>query len=166
LPAEAARTDRYGAAEFGAVTYPPHQQYHGQSGYGDGIALTLKWFPLTFIFALTKPVVTIDGHPVQVPWSKRTVIPVAPGQHHLHVHVPYFLPSRVGPADLPVMVGGGRPVELEYRAPAWAFSPGSLGPPPQRYNGMIWQLIPLAIIALVVVGCCGAAILSTLADST
>ena len=97
-------------------------------------------------------VVTVNGQPYQVPWSKRTVIPLPPGQYHLHVHVPYLIPTQVGKADLPINVGGGRPIELEYKAPLWAFSPGSLGTPPQKYNGVLAtvliMVIPLAILLI------------------
>ncbi len=41
-------------------------------------------------------------------------------------------------------------VELEYKAPVWTFSPGSLGPPPQTYNGQT-AMIVVTIVALVVV---------------
>jgi hypothetical protein len=138
------------------VTYPPHQQYQGQPAYGDGIALTLKYFPLAFLLAFFKPVVTINGQPYQVPWNQRTVIPVPPGQYHLHVHTPYILPSEVGKADVPVNVGGGQPVELEYRAPLFIFSPGSLGSPPQKYNGVMATVL-LAVVPLVIglLCCCG-----------
>jgi|KBSSwiStaDraftv2_1062776.scaffolds.fasta_scaffold384114_1 hypothetical protein len=156
-----------------AVTMPPYSQYptsgppgsysgggaYGGGAYGgegDGIALTIKFFPLAFMLMFFKPVVTVNGQPYQVPWSKRTVIPLPPGQYHLHVHVPYLIPTQVGKADLPINVGGGRPIELEYKAPLWAFSPGSLGSPPQKYNGVLATVLIMVIpLAILLICCCG-----------
>jgi hypothetical protein len=46
----------------------------------------------------------------------------------------------------------GQPlVELEYRTPLWTFSRGSLGPPPQRYRGMVPIAVIFAVLFLVVV---------------
>ena len=154
------------------VTYPQYGQpggsYGGGGAYGgaeDGIALTLKWFPLTFMYAFFKPVVTIDGQPHQIPWSRRTVVPVPPGQHHVHVHVPYILPPQVGKADTAVQTYPGQPAELEYRAPVWAFSPGSLGPPPQQYNGWMWQILLVAVPLVVILLCCCGVFASSLFSS-
>jgi hypothetical protein len=72
----------------------------------------------------------------------RAVYPAPPGQYHLHVYLPYWLPSRAGPADYTVAVAPGQLVELEYKAPLFTFSRGSLGPPPQRYTGLR-QRLPL-----------------------
>ena len=84
------------------------------------------------------------------------VIPLPPGQYHLHVHVPYLIPTQVGKADLPINVGGGRPIELEYKAPLWAFSPGSLGTPPQKYNGVLATVLIMVIpLAILLICCCG-----------
>ncbi len=121
---------------------------------GSAIAVTTKFFPLSFIFLLVKPVIEVNGYPVpQAGWG-RTVIPVAPGQHQVHVHTPYFLPARVGPADLVVPLGPGQTAELEYRAPAWVFAKGSLGPPPQQYNGLWVLWLSLGLVGLILVCCC------------
>ena len=75
----------------------------------------------------------------------RTHLPARPGQHHVHVHVPYFLPPKLGPADATADVRPGQVAELEYKAPMWAFSAGSLGVGPQKYNGVG---ITIAIVAI------------------
>lgn len=149
---------------------PPYSQYPtsgppggyggGYGGEGDGVALTLRFFPLAFMLLFFKPVVTVNGQPYQVPWSRRTFLPLPPGQYHLHIHVPYLIPTQIGKADLPVNVGGGRPVELEYKAPLWAFSPGSLGSPPQKYNGVLATVLVMVVpLVLVILCCCGGALL-------
>jgi hypothetical protein len=58
---------------------------------------------------------------------------------------PYFLPSRLGPADATADVRPGQVAELEYKAPLWSFSAGALGVGPQKYNGVG---ITLAVVAI------------------
>jgi hypothetical protein len=109
------------------------------------IAVTTEFFPLAFMMALITPKILIDGYAVPVAGWGRTVVPVHPGQHRVHVHVPYWLPSQIGPADTLVDVYPGHLVELEYKAPVWGYSPGSLGSGPQSYNGVGITLAVLAI---------------------
>jgi hypothetical protein len=146
---------------------PYQQQYQQQppppaAGPGGGqtaIAVTTKFMWLSWFFFFIKPKLFVNGHEVAAVWG-RNVVPVQPGQHQLHVHVPYFLPPKVGPADLTVPVHPGQTVELEYRAPLWAFSAGSLGTPPQQYNGM-GLTIGIMVAALVVIClCCGLSLLT------
>jgi hypothetical protein len=121
----------------GRPSYPPQQL--SPQGYGqpaEGIAVTTQYFPLGFTMALFKPKIVVDGYEAPVAGWGRTVVPMRPGQHHVHVHVPYWLPPQIGPADTSVDVHPGRLVELEYKAPVWGFSKGSLGVPPQSYNGV------------------------------
>jgi hypothetical protein len=106
--------------------------------------LDLKYFPLAFIFMLIKPKIAINGREMTGQWG-RNVIPVPPGQHHVHVHVPYFLPPQVGPADLQVPLQQGQTAELEYRAPVWAFARGAIGPGPQQWNGVGLTIAMMAI---------------------
>ena len=117
---------------------------------GSAIALTTRFWPLAFFFFFVKPYVTVDGHLVPANWG-RLIVPVPPGQHHVHVHTPYFLPPRIGPADLAVTVAPGQTLELEYKSPLMNFSPGSLGPPPQKYNGMwtFWFWIAGAVAFII-----------------
>ncbi|MBC6457424.1 hypothetical protein HKK72_05855 [Actinomadura sp. HBU206391] len=87
------------------------------------------------MFMLIKPKIIINGHLMSGQWG-RNVIPMPAGQHHVHVHVPYIIPSQVGPADLQLPLQPGQVLEVEYRAPMWAFSRGAIGPAPQPWNGM------------------------------
>jgi hypothetical protein len=160
---------QYGGQPGGQYGGQPGGQYGGGGyggGEGDGLALTLKFFPLAFLLMFFKPVVTVNGQPYQVPWSRRTVLPLPPNQYHLHIHVPYLIPSQIGKADLVVNVGGGRPIELEYKAPMWAFSPGSLGTPPQKYNGMLATVLLIVVpLAILLLCCCGSFVLSLMDSS-
>lgn len=124
---------------------PPAQQQPQYAEPKEGIAVTTKFFPLAWIFFFIKPKVFVDGYEVPVAAWGRTVIPAQPGQHHLHVYTPYFLPSRIGPADATVDVPAGQLAELEYKAPIWSFSPGALGYGPQPLNGVG---ITIAIMAI------------------
>ena len=136
---------------------PAQQQppQYGQQPYGqpsEGIAVTTQFFPLAWVFFFVKPKIFVDGHEAPpAPWG-RTVVAAGPGQHHVHVFTPYFLPPRLGPADAVVDVPSGQVVELEYKAPLWSFSPGSLGQGPQKYNGVAITIaiaaVPLAFFLL------------------
>jgi hypothetical protein len=134
--------------------YPPQYQAgaqpYGPQGFGEpaeGIAVTTRYFPLSFALTLFyKPKIVVDGYEMpSIGWG-RTVLPARPGQHHVHVHVPYrMLPPRLGPADTVVEVYPGRLTELEYTTPVWTLSRGSLGSPPQSYNGVAPLIAVLAI---------------------
>jgi len=82
----------------------------------------------------------------------RTVLPLTAGQYLVHAFVPYFFPRRVGLADYTVAVNPGQIVDLEYRVPLWTFSRRSLGPPPQRYNGVgVTVAIMAAAVLLMII---------------
>ncbi|MFT3899170.1 MAG: hypothetical protein QM728_02860 [Gordonia sp. (in: high G+C Gram-positive bacteria)] len=151
-----------GQPQYGQPSYPvqpappgpPVGQPYGQPQYASmpqGLVLTTKYFPLAWILAFLKPKVAINGQLIPAQWGANS-IPLPPGQHHVHVHVPYFLPSRLGPADLMVNIAPQQTVPLEYRAPMWAFSPGSMGAAPQSYNGVgltiAMMIVPFALLFL------------------
>jgi hypothetical protein len=146
--------------------YPPQPPGYPPAGYppaggGSAIAVNTKFMALSFFFLFVKPKIGIDGQePMPGTWGTNT-LPVAPGQHHVHVHTPYFLPPRVGPADVVVDVQPGQTAALEYKAPLIVWSKGSLGPPPQKYNGAWFYWVLLAIFVLLIICCCGNALLSS-----
>jgi hypothetical protein len=129
------------------------QPYPQQGAPASAIGLTAKFLPLAFFFYFVKPAIEIDGYKVQGAWG-RNVVPVQPGRHQVHVHTPYFLPSRVGPADVIVDVLPGQTLELEYRSPLVVFLKGALGAPPQKYPGMVAMIILYAVLALLVLCAC------------
>ncbi|HEX7429278.1 MAG TPA: hypothetical protein VF328_20725 [Mycobacterium sp.] len=130
----------------------PHGIPYGQPG--EGIAVNTQFFPLAWLLFFFKPKIAVDGQEMPVAGWGRTVVPARPGQHHVHVYVPYFLPLRLGPADGTADVHPGQVAELEYKAPLWSFSDGSLGVGPQKYNGVGITIavaaIPLALALLVI----------------
>lgn len=99
------------------------------------MAISAAYFPLAWMFAFVKPSIRINGYPVPAAGWGRTFVPLYPGRYQVHVHTPYLLPPQIGPAEYVVDVTPGQVVDLEYRTPLWTFSRGSLGPPPQGYNG-------------------------------
>jgi hypothetical protein len=144
-PSQYGPPQQYGAPQYG----PPQPQYGAPS---EGIAVTTQFFPLAWLFYLLKPKIFVDGIEMPpAPWG-RTVVPARPGQHNVHVHTPYFLPPRLGPADTTAFVQPGQIAELEYKAPMWSYSAGSLGIGPQKYNGVgitiAVSVIPLALVVL------------------
>jgi hypothetical protein len=125
-----------------------HRPYYAPP---EGIAITTKYWSWGPFFGFFKPRIFVDGVEASVLGWGRTAVPAAAGTHALHVHTKYFMPAKVGPADYTVDVPPGEYVELEYRAPIFTTSRGSLGPPPQRYKG-VWPLVAMmGICALVIV---------------
>lgn len=158
---------QYPQAQHPQAQYPQQQQQYGQppgNGPSDGqpaIVVNTMYMWMAFMLSFFKPKIFVNGQEIPAVWG-RNVIPVQPGQHHVHVHVPYFLPPKIGPADATVPVHPGQPpVELEYRAPVFAFVNGSLGPPPQQYNGMGVQVGLLVGIFVLFCLCCGVSVLAS-----
>jgi hypothetical protein len=139
-------------------------------GYGapgtTAVAVTARYWWMSFLLGLFKPFLAINGHPVQAAWG-RTVVPMPPGQHHVHMHIPYLLPSRIGNADTVVTVHPGQVVELEYRAPAIAWLDGAIGAPPQNHNGKTAAIVLVALPLVVLLLClCGGIGISLFSDSS
>ncbi|BCY07510.1 hypothetical protein [Actinoplanes sp. L3-i22] len=133
--------------------FPPLDPARGEGGAT--IAVTMRYAPLAFVLGLFTPVLEIDGKDVPAGWSRVTT-PVAFGEHHVHVHIPYLLPSRIGAAETTVVALPGRTAELEYRAPMLAFLRGALGPPPQKYPGLVLAVVLFVVaVVLAVCGCLG-----------
>ena len=139
--------------------YPP------AAGPGGAIAVTLKYHWLAFLMALFKPVLEINGRQVTKAWGRQQ-IPLPPGQYHVHVHVPYLLPPRVGPADQVVNVYPGQTVELEYRAPTIAFLGGALGPAPQKFPGLTASIALLIVAGVILVCACGGILVAALSSNS
>jgi len=100
---------------------------------------------------MVTPVISVNGCPVPARWG-RNEVPVPPGRSRVHVHLPSAFPSQVGAADAAVWLRPGETVELEYRAPMWAFSRGALGPAPQKWpgRGALLAVVTPMILALFV----------------
>lgn len=104
----------------------------------EGLVVTIQSPPLLLSWAgALKPVITVNGHPLPTASQGRNVVPAPPGPYRVHVHLSYVMPPKMGPADHDCTVAPGQWVDLEYKPPLWSFSKGSLGPPPQKYNGIV-----------------------------
>jgi len=120
--------------------------------------LDLKYHWSVYTLSALVPLILVNGRHIPARWG-RNVIPVPPGQSHVHIHVPYPLLSRIGAVDTTVWLGPGETVELEYRAPMWMLSSGALGPAPQKWPGkaylylvlVIWLILMLIITLSLVV---------------
>jgi hypothetical protein len=109
---------------------PPYGQPH------EGIAVTTRYFALSWLFAAVKPKILVNGYEMPVWGWGRTVLPLTAGQYLVHVYVPYFFPRRVGPADYTVAVNPWQIVELKY----------------QRYNGVgVTVAIMAAAVLLMII---------------
>ena len=127
-----------------------------QEHVGAGIAVDAKYSPWVWGFVFLRPKILVNNAAVPGKWG-RTVLPAYPGRYHVHVHVPYIVPPRLGSADTIVDVYPGQITELEYRAPLWSFSRGSLGVGPQPYNG--GRAVLVVAVAAFVIGLLAAVLL-------
>ncbi|HIV57997.1 MAG TPA: hypothetical protein H9902_08575, partial [Candidatus Stackebrandtia faecavium] len=140
----------YASPDYGQPGPPPH------GGGQAWITVDAKYHPLAFILSLFKPKIILDGQPVPNPqWGSNT-IPVIPGPHHVKVVTPYLW--DFGHAEIQVNAQEGQNLPVEYRSPMFTFGvDGSIGPPPQEYNGMGLYLGVLAVplgVALIVCFLC------------
>ncbi|MFN8225940.1 MAG: hypothetical protein U0R18_04360 [Mycobacterium sp.] len=94
----------------------------------EGVAVTTRYHPLMFGYALCTPNILVDGCPVPVVGWGRVIIPAAPGEHHIQVDIPLFGTRRVGAAECTATVTAGTFTELGYRAPRGGSAPGWVGP--------------------------------------
>ncbi|MEU4564354.1 hypothetical protein AB0F72_38730 [Actinoplanes sp. NPDC023936] len=137
----------------------------GQPAAGSALAVTLRYSPLALLLGLFTPVLAVDGQQVRAGWKRPIVVPLAPGRHHVHVHVPYLLPRRIGKADLDVTVLPGQTTPLEYRAPTIAYLRGALGAPPQKYPGTAATIVLLIFTVLLAFCAVGNAIVAASAET-
>jgi len=128
----------------------PRYGYQPYQAPREGIAITTRFSPLMWLFATVTPKIFVNGYQMPVAGWGPVVFPLAPGQYQVHVHTPYFFPQRVGPADYAAIAYPGQFIELEYKAALLTFSRGSLGPPPQRYDGMAVMIGVMAAAGLLI----------------
>ena len=119
------------------------------------IAVTARVLPLSLMFLLSRPRITVDGRRVASAWG-RNVVAVPAGGHVIAVATPFVLWGERGHATATVAVAGGQSVELEYRCPVHALAPGSLGEAPQRYNG-VGPLVAIGLGVAAIMVCNGLA---------
>jgi hypothetical protein len=115
-----------------------------------------KYHWSAFMMAAFKPRAIINGHEVQLNWGEN-VLPAPTGVHNIEVYIPYLW--KMGKANITVDNTAGVPT-IHYSAPVINFARGAIGFEPQKFPGMVAYLIMLGVLGLVIVCCCGGAILS------
>lgn len=95
------------------------------------LALDLRRPPGAFLYNMTAPKLTIDGHDVPATWGVQHYDLIPGGPHRVEIHVPYVFPRRVGRAALDFLVPE-EGLALEYMAPAITFAKGNLGAPGEQ----------------------------------
>ncbi|MED5815478.1 hypothetical protein VST63_24225 [Mycolicibacterium sp. 050232] len=112
---------------------------------GGAIAVNARFLRVAALFGLPEPRFILNGQAVPSAGWGRTVLPVLPGRHFLHIEIPpRWFGSARGLADTVIDVYPGSSVELEYLAPlaepilrGVASPRGALGPVPQNYPGVL-----------------------------
>jgi hypothetical protein len=102
-------------------------------GDGTAIEVTAKFFPLAFLFFLTKPRVTIDETPPRViSWRRAYRFDVSPGLHTVKVAIG-LLADRLqvknpntGANSIELAVAEGATARVSYNMPPLIFLKGSL----------------------------------------
>ncbi|MCK2242426.1 MULTISPECIES: hypothetical protein [unclassified Crossiella] len=120
--------------------FPPTQPGHGR------LVLDTSFLPLAFILNWFKPTLTINGRPGPIEWGQ-TPIDLPPGQYHVKVHFHYIF-MDAGPAEAMIPIAEGQNVPVFYRAPAFMFAGGAIGPVPQPTPALVPMIAIMAVIFL------------------
>ncbi|CAM3346933.1 hypothetical protein [Stackebrandtia soli] len=150
---------------YGYPQTPPsygHQQPTPQPGYPQypdagstgWLRIDAKFFWMAWVLFFVKPVIIVNGQ--QMPntqWGLNTLTLPA-GTHHVLMYFPWLFPAQPGRVEQWITVHPGQATDVEYRAPIWVFSPGSLGPAPQPYNGLGLMIAIYAVFILVFLAMC------------
>ena len=83
------------------------------------------FFPLYWMLFIFKPTISIDAGPAQKPGWGDSEYTVEPGEHTVHIRIPYIF-YTLGKATETVNVGEGETVSLTYRPQYIMFLRGSL----------------------------------------
>ncbi|MDA3643484.1 hypothetical protein LZ318_09115 [Saccharopolyspora indica] len=129
--------------------YPQQGGYPQQQGYqqpappqpqmappAPGMARVLidcSYHWITWAFMLFKPQVTINGQPGPILTWGKTPVDLPPGQYQIQVHVNYLWKLGYASAVIPLTVGQQQ--DVYYKAPAFPFIDGAVGPTPQDAPG-------------------------------
>jgi hypothetical protein len=111
----------------------PRYGYQPYQAPREGIAITTRFSPLMWLFATVTPKIFVNGYQMRLGASR--VSSHAGSVPGARAH-PVFLSAAGRSGGLRRDRLPGQFIELEYKAPLFTCSRGSLGPPPQRYNGM------------------------------
>jgi hypothetical protein len=99
-----------------------------------------------FLYSAAGVSIMIDGGELRANWGP-TSVDLPPGQHFIEVSSRYL--GRTGTAGTWVPVTAGQTTMVYYRAPAWTFMSGSIGPAPQPTRGMTGVIVLIAVLAVI-----------------
>jgi hypothetical protein len=103
------------------------------------------------LYEAASPVLVVNHEQVATNGWVQHVIPMAAGQHHLRVGVP-FQHTELGPAERQFSIAEGQETALVYRAPRLPSAPGSiLGSDEQEKIEISAVMVVLLVAALIVV---------------
>jgi hypothetical protein len=89
------------------------------------IKIHSSFFPLYWMLFIFKPTISIDGGPDQKPGWGDSTYTVEPGQHTVHIKIPYIF-YTIGKATETMTLGDGETVALTYRPQYILFLRGKL----------------------------------------
>lgn len=119
---------------------------------GRHLRITLKRNPWVNAVG-SRPIITVNGSPVPGSWGENsTIIPATSTQ--IGVYLDQY-PRQYGLAEY--LLSADESAELEYKAPAIAYGPGSLGRPGTVRRRALWfpivilGLLGFAVLGLIVV---------------
>ncbi|MEV0061091.1 hypothetical protein [Nocardia sp. NPDC050718] len=111
-----------------------------------GLTVDSSYVWASFMLALVKPKIFVNGQPVPDARWGQTHVPVGPGQYHVRVVTPWLF--DMGPAEIQVPVGPGPGSKVYYRSPAAVFFQGAIGWEPQKTPGVIFLWLPFAVLGV------------------
>ncbi|MBF6465434.1 hypothetical protein IU427_09630 [Nocardia beijingensis] len=100
----------------------------------------------TFVLALTKPKILVNGQRVPNTRWGANHIPVGPGQYHVRVTTPWLF--DMGQANVTVPIAEGQATRFYYKPPVVIFLNGAIGPVPQKAPGMVFLYVVWALVAV------------------
>ncbi|MFD0362053.1 hypothetical protein ACFQZZ_11445 [Nocardia sp. GCM10030253] len=138
---------------YGQPYGQPAPQFAQQAPYGappapPGITVDASYSVWTFLLALTKPKILVNGQRVPNTRWGQNHIPVGPGQYHVKVTTPWLF--DMGPATVTAPIAEGQGTRFYYRAPVVIFLNGAIGQVPQKTPGMVFLYITWALTALII----------------
>ncbi|MET8876420.1 hypothetical protein ACWEO2_11945 [Nocardia sp. NPDC004278] len=143
----------YGQQPYGQPPAPYGQPAPQQAGYGappapPGITVEASYEWFSFLLAITKPKILVNGQRVPNTRWGQNHIPVGPGQYHVRVTTPWLF--DMGPANATAVVQEGQGARFYYKPPAIIFLNGAIGPVPQKTPGVVFIYITWAFAALII----------------
>lgn len=152
-PAQPYGQQPYGQpAPFGQPAYGqqpgPQQAPYGAPPAPPGITVDASYDWFSFLLAITKPKILVNGQRVPNTRWGQNHIPVGPGQYHVKVTTPWLF--DMGPANVTAAIQEGQGARFYYKPPAVIFLNGAIGPVPQKTPGAVFIYITWGFAALII----------------